>query len=77
MLELTLIMLVAAMIFYVLHLLFKKDELDAMSIIMCTIAMAVTLKDTEIGDDLLFFVIPLFYGILTSALSLIPWGKKE
>lgn len=70
-------MLIAAMIFYILHLLFKKDELDAMSIIMCTIATAVVVKDTEIGDDLLFFVIPLFYGVLTSAVSLIPWGKKE
>lgn len=66
------IMLVGALIFYVLHLIFKSDELNIMSVIMCVLALAMVVQDTEIGDDLIYFVIPLFYGVVSSALSFWP-----
>lgn len=66
-------MLIGAVLFYVLHLIFKSNELNTMSVIMCVIALGAVLKDDMIaGDDLPLYVLPLFYGIITSAISLIP-----
>jgi len=79
MLELTMISLVVALVIYVLHLLTKRMELDTMSVIMGVIALAAVLRDTEIAeDDLIFYIIPTFYVIATSALSLaFEWGIKN
>lgn len=73
MLELTLFMLIGAAIFFILHIIFKSDELNCMSTIMCIIALAAVLQDDSLTDNLLLFVVPLFYGIIMSALSLTPW----
>ena len=77
MLELTLIMLIGTLLFYILHLIFKSDELNCMSVILSVIALACVLKDDSIGDDLIYFVIPLFYAIITSALSMTPWWGND
>ena len=78
MLELTLIFLVGALIFFILRTIFHSDEFNAMSTIICVLALAMVVKDESIGDDLIFFVCPLVYGVLVSALSLIPgWGEKK
>lgn len=77
MLELTMIMLGAATLFFILHLIFKSDEMNAMSTIMCILGLAAVLKDTDMGDNLIFFVLPLFYGVITSALSLIPGWRNS
>lgn len=79
MLELTMISLAVALAIYVLHLLTKRMELDTMSVIMGVIALCTVLKDTEIAeDDLIFYIVPVFYMIATSALSLaMGWGEKK
>lgn len=76
MLELTLMMLIACAIFFVLHIIFASDELNVMSVLMSVVALACVLKDTEIGDDLILFVVPLFYVILMSACSLVPGWRR-
>ena len=71
-------MLIGTVIFFILHIIFKSDELNCMSVIMSVIALAMVLRDPEIGDDLIFFVIPLFYAIIMSALAMTPfWGDKK
>lgn len=77
MLELTLMMLIAAVLFFVLHIIFKSDELNYTSLVMSVIAICTVLKDNTLGDDMILFVIPLFYFTLMSALSITPWGKKS
>ena len=79
MLELTMIVLAVTFIFYILRIIFKdRNEFIYMSIIMSVIGLACVLKDTEIeGDNLILFIVPLFYIILMSALSLYPSGGKK
>ena len=75
--ELTLMMLIIALVFFVLHLvLMKHSELNIMSIIFSVIALAVVLEDETIGDDLIYFVIPLFYTTAMSAVALFPRGDE-
>ena len=73
------ISLAVALIIYVLHLLTKRMELDTMSVIMGVIALCTVLKDTDIPeDDLIFYIVPTFYIIATSALSLaMEWGNER
>jgi hypothetical protein len=54
-------------------------ELDTMSVIMGVIALCTVLKDTDIPeDDLIFYIVPTFYIIATSALSLaMEWGNER
>ena len=78
MLELTLVFLIGALIFFILRTIFKSDEFNAMSTIICVLALAMVVRDESISDDLIFFVCPLVYGVLISALSLIPgWGERK
>jgi len=77
MLELTMMMLIAALGFFILRIIFKSDELNCMSVIMCVIALALVLQDDELSEDLIYFVIPLFYGIAMSAISLMHIGERE
>lgn len=75
--ELTLMMLIIALVFFVLHLvLTKHSELNIMSIIFSVISLAVVLEDETIGDDLIYFVIPLFYMTAMSAVALFPRGDE-
>lgn len=73
--ELTMIMLGVAILFYILRIFFKSDELNVMSVIMPVVALACVWKDWEAdiipGDDLILFVAPMFYIILMSAVSMV------
>lgn len=77
--ELTMIMLIGCLIFYILHIIFKVDELNVMSLVMGVIALACVVKDPTIAgtEDMILFVAPLFYVILMSAVSLFPTRDKS
>ena len=73
-------MLIGAVIFFILSCLFKTStEFNIMSLIVSVLALALVLQDEEIVDaDLIYFVIPLFYAILMSALaSATNWKDKS
>lgn len=77
MLEITMMMLIAAVLFFVLHIVFKSDELNYTSLVMSVIAICTVLKDDTLGDDLILFIVPLFYFVLMSAISITPWGRSK
>ena len=77
MLEVTLMMLIAAAVFFILRTLFKSDELECMAVIMCVVALACVLQDESLADYLMMFIIPLFYGALMSILGLTHWGDRS
>jgi len=77
MLEITMMMLIAAVLFFVLHIVFKSDELNYTSLVMSVIAICTVLKDDSLGDDLILFIVPLFYFVLMSAISITPWGRSK
>lgn len=71
-------MLIGALIFFILRTIFKSDEFNVLSILLCLLALCAVVTDEELGDKLIFFIVPLFYGIVVSGLSLIPgWGEKK
>lgn len=85
MIELTLITLIVAIIFYVLHLFsgrlenYHRFEINVMSCITAILALVAVLQDPEILDeDLIYFLIPIFYAVVTSAISFtdIAGGRK-
>lgn len=72
------IMLLGCLIFYILHIIFKSNELNVMSVVMSVIALACVVRDGTIpGEDLILYVAPLFYVILMSTLSLWPSGDRS
>lgn len=80
MLELTLMMIIGTVLFFILRIIFKScDELNIMSLLLGVLSLALVLQDTEIeADRLIYFVIPLFYVILMSALATATnWGDKS
>lgn len=77
MLEITMMMLIGAVLFFVLHIVFKSDELNYTSLVMSVIAICTVLKDDSLGDDLILFIVPLFYFVLMSAISITPWGRSK
>lgn len=77
MLEITMMMLIAAVLFFVLHIVFQSDELNYTSLVMSVIAICTVLKDDTLGDDLILFIVPLFYFVLMSAISITPWGRSK
>lgn len=77
MLGLTIGAIVIAIAFYILRVLFKKTEFDVMSIIMSVVALALVLQDPEIVDnDLILFIVPIFYTVLMSGISLMKGDEK-
>lgn len=80
MLELTMLLLIGTVIFFILRIIFKNvAELNIMSLLLGVLALASVLQDPEIVDaDLIYYVLPLFYVILMSALaSATNWKEKS
>ena len=81
MLELTMIMLTGAVMFFILSIVFNSGgRLDIMSLLMGVLALASVLQDEEIVDaDLIYYILPLFYTILMSAIGFVNsyWGDKK
>lgn len=80
MLELTMLLLIGTVIFFILRVIFKNvAELNIMSLLLGVLALASVLQDPEIVDaDLIYYVLPLFYAILMSALaSATNWKEKS
>ena len=72
MLEITWIVLIGAVLFYILRVLFSSQEFNVLSLILSVCAMATVLTDADIlGDQLVFYVIPIFYLI---AMGVIHFG---
>lgn len=81
MLDLTMYMLVGAVLFFILSIIFKSGgKLDIMSLLLGVLALASVMQDEEIVDaDLIYYILPLFYLILMSALGFVTayWKEKS
>lgn len=79
MLELTLMMVIGALIFFTLRLIFKTDEINFMSLIMSSIAIACMVKDTEINssDDMILYLLPMLFMFLMSIVSFLPSRDRK
>lgn len=73
MLEVTVVFLIAVVVFYILSIVFKIQELNFMALIVAVCALACVLKDNAImnTDYVALFVVPLFYVILMTIVKVI------
>ena len=75
MLEVTWIIIIGAVVFYILRVLFNLSEFNVLSVILSVCGMATVLTDTTIaGDQLAYFLIPLFFVI---AMGIIHFGDNR
>ena len=75
MLELTLMLIIGAVIFYILRVLFQTQEFNYLTLILSVSSLAMVLTDSEIaGEHLVYFIVPLFYLIAMSVVNMI-YGK--
>lgn len=73
MLEITIVFLIAVVLFYVLNIIFKVSELTYMTLITGICAIVCVLKDDAIMNTeyVALFIIPLFFAIAMSLVKLI------
>lgn len=77
MIELTLLLLVGAIIFYILRVLFNSEEFNWLTLVLSVSTVASVLTDTDIAKDtVVYYIIPMFYIIAMSVVYIIYGGKK-
>lgn len=77
MISLSLILLVGTLGFYILRVLFNSEEFNWLSLVLSVCTVASVLTDSEIADDqIVYFVVPLFYVIAMSVVYII-YGERK
>lgn len=77
MIELSLLLLVGAIIFYILRVLFNSEEFNWLTLVLSVSTVASVLTDTDIPQDtVVYYIIPMFYIIAMSVVYIIYGGKK-
>lgn len=77
MIELSLLLLVCAIIFYILRVLFNSEEFNWLTLVLSVSTVASVLTDTDIPKDtVVYYIIPMFYIIAMSVVYIIYGGKK-
>lgn len=77
MIPLTLILLGSAMMFYILRVLFNSDEFNWLTLVLSVCSVATVLTDSEIvADQIVYYIVPLFYMIAMSVVYIIFGDKK-
>lgn len=75
MLELTLMLIIGSVVFYILRVLFQTQEFNYLTLILSVSSLAMVLTDSSIeGEQLVYFIVPLFYLIAMSVINMI-YGK--
>lgn len=75
MLELTLMLIIGSVVFYILRVLFQTQEFNYLTLILSVSSLAMVLTDSGIeGEHLVYFIVPLFYLIAMSVINMI-YGK--
>ena len=71
------ILLGSAMMFYVLRVLFNNDEFNWLTLVLSVSSVASVLTDSEIvPDQIVYYIIPLFYMIAMSVVYIL-FGEKK
>ena len=77
MIELSLLLLVGAIIFYILRVLFNSEEFNWLTLVLSVSTVASVLTDTDIPKDtVVYYIIPMFYIIAMSVVYIIYGGRK-
>lgn len=71
------LLLVGAIIFYILRVLFNSEEFNWLTLVLSVSTVASVLTDTDIPKDtVVYYIIPMFYMIAMSVVYIIYGGKK-
>ena len=65
------------MMFYILRVLFNSDEFNWLTLVLSVCSVATVLTDSEIvADQIVYYIVPLFYMIAMSVVYIIFGDKK-
>ena len=77
MIELSLLLLVGAVIFYILRVLFNSEEFNWLTLVLSVSTVASVISDTDIAKDtVVYYIVPMLYIIMMSVVYIIYGGRK-
>ena len=77
MIELSLLLLVGAVIFYILRVLFNSEEFNWLTLVLSVSTVASVVSDSDIPkDNIVYYVVPMLYIIMMSVVYIIYGGRK-
>ena len=77
MIELSLLLLVGAVIFYILRVLFNSEEFNWLTLVLSVSTVASVVSDSDIPkDSVVYYIVPMLYIIMMSVVYIIYGGRK-
>lgn len=77
MMPLTLLLIIGAVMFYILRVLFNTEEFNYLTLVLSVSTVACVLTDSEIAQtELVYYIVPMFYIIAMSIVYMI-FGERK